>query len=250
MQRLKVFLCLLLLITLVAQFSLALHFDSSDGAGNKQGPAHQKQQRQHSLTIVSQPPRTSSSDATVATITKEDNNAISATIVPAEPEAKDYVPPSYSQLRRLRGTRPRPQPTCRVRTNRSWFPHTISAFPFHEFPVQGAEAERLRGTLSEYDEDRKHAERSAQIMAKILKITLEELRVMNKESYENDDDEFCITQRIFVQEAAKTTREALRGRWQHQVLSNVCKPEDEDYLEYEDGNGFPWRDEDYEGHEE
>ncbi|KAG0054335.1 hypothetical protein BGZ83_011441 [Gryganskiella cystojenkinii] len=246
MQRPKVFLCLLLLITLVAQLSLALHFDSSVGAGNKQDPAHQKQQRQHSLTIVSQPPRISSSDTIVATVTKEDSNANSVTIVPAEREAWDYVPPSYSQLRRLQGTRPRPRPpTCKVRTRLSWFPHETSAFPFHEFPVQGAEAKRLRASLIAYDVDRKWAERSDLIMANILKITLEELRIMNKKSDDNEDDYVCVTQLVDMLGQAKTIRETLRGRWQHQVLSSVCKPEDEYYLEYEDGNGFPWRDEDY-----
>ncbi|KAG0376749.1 hypothetical protein BGX24_007295 [Mortierella sp. AD032] len=85
-------------------------------------------------------------------------------------------------------------------------------------------------------------------MANILHITIEELRVMDKESYDNEDDYVCVTQLIYEQEVAERTRETLRGRWQHQVLSNVCKPEDEYYSEYEDGNGFPWRDKDYAGH--
>lgn len=104
--------------------------------------------------------------------------------------------------------------------------------------------------LRAYDVDRKQAERSDQLMAEILNITMEELRVMWKESYDNEDDHVCVTELISVQGQAKRTRETLRGRWQHQVLSNVCKPEDEYYLEYEDGNGFPWRDDDYAGHEE
>ncbi|KAK3846885.1 MAG: hypothetical protein J3R72DRAFT_432638 [Linnemannia gamsii] len=251
MQRPKVCLRLLLLITFVVQLSLALRFGSSVGAGDEQDPAHQKQQWQHSLTIVSQPPRNSSSDATVATIINEDSNATSATIVLAEPEARDYVPPSYYRLRRLRGTRPRPRPpSCKVRRNRSWFPQAANAFPFHEFPVQGAEAERLRAALKVYDEDRKQKERFDQIMAKILNITIEELRVMRKEGYDNEDDHVCVTGLIFMQEDAKRMREILRRRWQHQVLSNVCKPEDEYFLEYENGNEFPWRDDDYAGHEE